>query len=42
MRDFSWQPRFHDRIIRNEKELFNVRRYIQDNPLKWNDDRNNS
>jgi putative transposase len=32
---FSWQPRFYDRIIRNEKELFNIRRYIEQNPLKW-------
>lgn len=33
--DFSWQPRFYDRIIRNERELFNIRKYIQQNPLKW-------
>lgn len=33
--DFSWQSRFYDRIIRNEKELFFIRRYIQQNPLKW-------
>ncbi len=32
---FKWQPKFYDRIIRNEKELFNIRRYIQQNPLKW-------
>ncbi|MCX7876665.1 MAG: hypothetical protein N2321_10940 [Melioribacteraceae bacterium] len=33
--DFSWQTRFYDRIIRNEKELFNIRKYIEQNPLKW-------
>ncbi|NJD23661.1 MAG: transposase [Melioribacter sp.] len=33
--NFSWQPRFYDRIIRNEKELFNIRKYIEQNPLKW-------
>ena len=33
--DFAWQSRFYDRIIRNEKELFNVRKYIEQNPLKW-------
>ena len=33
--DFHWQSRFYDRIIRNEKELFNIRKYIQLNPLKW-------
>jgi putative transposase len=35
---FKWQGRFHDRIIRNEKELDNIRAYIHYNPLKWNDD----
>ena len=33
--NFKWQHSFYDRIIRNEKELFNIRKYIQQNPLKW-------
>lgn len=33
--DFKWQRSFYDRIIRNENELFNIRRYIEQNPLKW-------
>ncbi len=33
--NFSWQPRFYDRIIRNGKELYNVRNYIEQNPIKW-------
>ncbi len=33
---FEWQSRFYDRIIRNERELNNVRKYIIENPLKWN------
>jgi len=33
--NFSWQSRFYDRIIRNEKELYNIRKYIEQNPLKW-------
>ena len=33
--DFSWQSRFHDRIIRNEKELNAIRKYIFENPAKW-------
>jgi hypothetical protein len=33
---FKWQARFFDRIIRNEKELYNIRKYIEQNPLKWN------
>lgn len=37
---FSWQPRFFDRLIRNEKELFNIRNYIEQNPLKWDIEHN--
>jgi len=40
--DFSWQGRFYDHIIGNEKELNKIRQYIVDNPLKWELDRNNS
>ena len=29
-----WHRSFYDRIIRNENELYNIRRYIQQNPLK--------
>lgn len=32
---FGWQSRFHDHIIRNEKELYFIRRYIRENPLNW-------
>ncbi|MCL6097888.1 MAG: transposase [Bacteroidetes bacterium] len=32
---FSWQQRFYDRIIRNEKELYHIRKYIELNPMKW-------
>ena len=39
--DFSWQTKYYDRIIRNEKELKNIRNYIFNNPMKWGDDRNN-
>ena len=39
--NFSWQARFYDRIIRNEKELFNIRKYIEQNPLKWYLEKNN-
>ena len=33
--DFRWQPLFYDRIVRNDKELDNIRDYIINNPLKW-------
>jgi len=36
-----WQSRFHDHIIRNEYELNRIRKYIINNPSKWEKDRNN-
>ena len=39
--DFTWQSRFHDIIIRNEKSLHTIRQYIQNNPITWHRDRNN-
>jgi REP element-mobilizing transposase RayT len=33
-----WQRNYYERIIRSESELYAVRRYIQDNPLKWGTD----
>ncbi len=32
---FEWQQRYYDRIIRDERELMNTRRYIINNPKKW-------
>ena len=37
-----WQSRFYDRIVRNEKELQAVRGYIENNPMQWETDNNNS
>ncbi|MCR6720049.1 MAG: hypothetical protein NVV59_07045 [Chitinophagaceae bacterium] len=34
-RPVEWQERFHDRIIRNKKELERLRQYIRDNPRDW-------
>jgi len=33
--EFEWQQSFYDRIIRNEKELFQFRKYIDENPIRW-------
>lgn len=30
-----WQKSYYDRIIRNDKELYKIRKYIELNPLKW-------
>ena len=35
---FSWQARFHDRIIRDEAEWQSYNDYIQTNPLNWEKD----
>jgi len=37
--DFVWQSRFHDHIIRDEKSFYTISEYIQNNPLKWADDK---
>lgn len=34
-----WQRNYHDRIIRDETELVNIRAYIADNPRRWTEDR---
>lgn len=36
--NFRWQSSYYDRIIRNGKELYNIRTYITFNPLKWDVD----
>jgi|SRR5699024_7311723 len=38
---FAWQSRFYDHIIRNEESLQRIRKYIRDNPLKWQIDQEN-
>lgn len=30
-----WQRGYHDRIIRSDRELAHVRRYIEMNPARW-------
>lgn len=34
-----WQRNYYERIIRNEPELNRIRKYIIDNPIKWNFDK---
>ena len=36
-----WQRNYHDRIIRDERELTLFRKYIEDNPMQWALDREN-
>ena len=39
--EFQWQKSFYDHIIRDEKSLDEIRKYIVENPLKWELDKNN-
>ena len=33
--NFAWQSRFYESIVRNEKHLYVIRKYIINNPLKF-------
>lgn len=33
-----WQRSYYEHIIRNEDELYEIRKYIEENPLKWAED----
>jgi len=37
-----WQKNYYEHIIRNERELHNIARYIRNNPLNWQLDRDNA
>lgn len=34
-RDFAWQTRFYDRIVKTADHLHNLRTYIRENPRNW-------
>ena len=36
--EFAWQSRFHDHIIRNQKEMDLIAEYIENNVKKWEED----
>lgn len=33
-----WQRNYYEHVVRNEPELYRIREYIQNNPLKWESD----
>ena len=37
-----WQINYYEHIVRNDRELNAIRRYINDNPIHWKSDRDNS
>jgi REP element-mobilizing transposase RayT len=34
-----WQRNYYEHVIRGEEELYRIRRYISENPLRWSQDR---
>lgn len=36
--DCVWQRNYYEHVIRNEKELYAIREYIQMNPIRWKKD----
>jgi len=36
---FTWQPRFHDEIVKDEKQLIVIKQYIQNNAINWEKDK---
>jgi REP element-mobilizing transposase RayT len=38
-KDFAWQERFHDHIIRDHEEFLRIQRYIINNPASWEEDK---
>ncbi len=40
--NFAWQPRFYEHIIRADGSLDRIRKYIINNPVKWEQDKNNT
>ncbi|MEA3362485.1 MAG: transposase [Thermodesulfobacteriota bacterium] len=36
-----WQRNYYERVIRNENELYQIRKYIHDNPMQWETDDEN-
>ena len=37
--EFAWQSRFYDNIIRDEKMYANIIQYVNENPIKWENDK---
>jgi putative transposase len=37
-----WQRNYYEHVIRNDRDLQAIREYIRYNPLKWNEDEENT
>lgn len=38
---FAWQSRYYDHVIKNEKSFWAIRKYIEENPIRWESDEQN-
>ena len=36
---FAWQPRYHDHIVKNNKDYFTIKNYIKNNVINWGKDK---
>ncbi len=36
---FAWQPRYHDIIVKDKKQYFTTKNYIQNNVINWEKDK---
>lgn len=39
--DLVWQRNYYEHIVRDEESLVRIRRYIIDNPARWEEDPEN-
>ena len=37
---FAWQRNYYEHVIRNDEELSRIRQYIEEKPIRWEDDEN--
>ena len=40
-RNRLWQRNYYEHVIRNDDELDRIRQYIEENPMKWDEDEYN-
>ena len=40
--DFAWQPKYHDRIIRDRSEYLRISEYLANNVANWDEDSENN
>lgn len=39
--DFQWQSNYYEHIIKNDEDYARIKEYIANNPINWQNDRNN-